>query len=273
MIGPSVGTVDNQVLHRPSAPSLQSRCEASARKTPPISNTPCTYDSRLPSAELLDSAPHPGGESRAEAIQCDEMAVEDPRNKIASRGDQVGDLKDAVATTQSVQRNSLPVGDSSLDSDERDKRPDEEGQADASSRSKQPPRPGRHSKIPSMHSRCLRPRPHAKSRSPERLPSVSVVIPVRRPDRLMESTTKNPPTRKRRRRQDANDNGDGENDPAVHDLIEDHSASVNRPNCEAAEHPRKRHRHAPRSSTATGSNPSLTDEAAGGCSNPRKTSK
>lgn len=135
--------------------------------TPLISNTPCIYDSRLPSADLLDSAPHPGSESWFEAIWCDEVAVEDPGNKIASSGDHVGDLKDAVTTTQSIQRNSLPIRDSSLDSDERDKRHNEKGQADASPHSKQTRRPGRHLKIPSMHSRSLRPRPHTKSRSPE----------------------------------------------------------------------------------------------------------
>lgn len=79
----------------------------------------------------------------------------------------------------------------------------------------------------------------------------------------MESTTKNPPSQKQRCCQDANDNSDGENDPAAHDLIEDHSGSVGRPNCEAEGHSWKRHRHAPWSTAAT----ALTDEAAGGCLN------
>ncbi|THC89787.1 hypothetical protein EYZ11_010750 [Aspergillus tanneri] len=101
----------------------------------------------------------------------------------------------------------------------------------------------------------LSPLPYTNTKSsiPERLPSVSVVIPVRRPDKLTTTTTQTNITRKPRRLQGADDHGDN-NDAAVHELCYDRPVSSSRSNNEVEGNLRKKHTPS-----------SLMDDAAGAC--------
>ncbi|THC87102.1 hypothetical protein EYZ11_013453 [Aspergillus tanneri] len=221
------------------------------RHLSPGINAACACTSPSPSPGLLDNVPHPRSGLCAETIQYNETIVENARTELASRGDQAGDLGERAATMQSIQNNSPFVREASPDNCEK-------GQAPALSHSIQQNRPIRHSKIPPTHTRSLRPRRNAKSTRLEQLPSVSKVIPVRRSNRLMASSSKNPLTRARRRgNRDSSDSDDGNNNPAEHDLIN-----------KARERPRKRCRHALRPKKATESNSGPTTHIVGECTSP-----
>lgn len=101
----------------------------------------------------------------------------------------------------------------------------------------------------------------AKPDKAKQLPSVPMVIPVHRSDRQTTSITKRPPPRTQRRRQDANDNCDVENDLAAHGLIGDHSTSISRPNDETKECLRKKRSRTPSAKVTIRSTSALTDDA------------
>lgn len=124
----------------------------------------------------------------------DESVVDDTKAAPASCGDPVRDRSD-VTTIQSVQVNHPSVGEAGLDNHKRAGLT-KESQVPASLRFRQRTRLVEQAKVPMTSTRCLRPRPNAKST--RRLPAVSVVIPTRRADELAASTKMTPPTTARR---------------------------------------------------------------------------
>ncbi|KAB8227924.1 uncharacterized protein BDW43DRAFT_234683 [Aspergillus alliaceus] len=110
-------------------------------------------------------------------------------------------------------------------------------------------------KMPSKRTRSLRPRPNIHIDRPERLPSVSVVIPVRESDRLMASATKDPPIQVRRHvQQDGSGDNNTNSSTAAPDFNNDRS-------CSEIERPRKRCKHAVRPRKAAETDSTSTNHA------------
>ncbi|KAA8646864.1 uncharacterized protein ATNIH1004_005539 [Aspergillus tanneri] len=202
-------------LHNDSTPLVNTQV------IPPTSSPPCTYDLRLPSANAPDNSLHPC-DSWTGNYRSNRIGAGDSGGEITFHEDQVENLQHAATTAQSVQPNDLHVQVTEKEE------PYESGRPHVSFPSQQPTRP-------------------------ERLPSVSVVIPVRRPDKLTTTTTQTNITRKPRRLQGADDHGDN-NDAAVHELCYDRPVSSSRSNNEVEGNLRKKHTPS-----------SLMDDAAGAC--------
>lgn len=251
-------------LHRDCIPPLEACSKTNAQIPLSVVSEHSGYICRPPSADSsdsLDTTPGPRGGSCAETMQCDETAVEEARNGVLGLGDQAKYPSTEVAITPSVCNDKFSVEESSPASHVEHKAPKEVRPAALSC----PDRHHLHLNDPlearSKRIRSLRPRPNANTRRPERSPSVSVVIPVRKSDRLMASAAKNHPIQLRRRdKQDGSENNDGTNCTATQDSNDDRYRSEE-------ERPQKRRKHTAGPRNAAESDSTSANLAIGGVTN------
>ncbi|GKZ39918.1 hypothetical protein AbraIFM66950_001619, partial [Aspergillus brasiliensis] len=207
---PSVAITDSADFRQGSLLSSVT-CTETNETTPPGAGTPSSYTSRSPSLGLLDNVPYPRSVSPAVTNQCDKTVIEDTGDEAAARGDQARDPGVRAITTQNIQggpdKNQVPPPSS----------PGQQRQL----------RPARHPRINSIDKRTLRHRRNGKVVRPDNLPSVAVVILVRRPDRSARGTAREPPTKMgRRRSRDTGKDDDGEDNWLAHNSVEDLSPSL-----------------------------------------------
>ncbi|KAJ6101877.1 hypothetical protein N7486_004304 [Penicillium sp. IBT 16267x] len=204
--GPSVTPPGWLGLPRDRTPSLGTCDEADKDPTAPEVRFTCVRASPSPSPDLL-GIQHSQAGLGPETITHDESVVDNTKAAPESCADREEDPRDGVTTIQSDQIYGPAVLEASPDIDNCG-RLAEESQAPASPRCRPQTRPVEQSKDPLTSTRSLRPRSKAKSTWPERFPSVSVVIPTCRADKLVASTKTNPLTRARR----YDHYGDGDSD-------------------------------------------------------------
>lgn len=246
--------IDSPVAASPGLPedrveALGTHRQSSAKMTPPICNYPYMYISRSPSTGVLDSTLNAGGESRG--AQLEESASEGPKGEGA---------RNAVTVTESLQHRSHGVKNPSTDTGEKDGRPDDSDGEGAASGSEQT-RPNGPSKTAPGRTRSLCRHLQARPGRTKQFPSVSEITPIRQPDSQAARTTRKSPPRTLRGRQDSYNNRNGESDPAAGELIEDHSTSICRPNCEPKECQAKTCSHPPEAKTTAGGTSALADDA------------
>lgn len=220
--------------HRDSISSLGIYDETDKSPAPP--EVSLTYPRVLPSPPT-DVPAWPS----IETIVQDESVVDDTTPGLENRGDQTGVTRDRV-TTQFVQVNEPSISEAISDKDIRGRLT--ESQARAFSRLGPETRSVNQSQAALANSPSLRPRRKAKAKSAQReqFPAVSVVIPVRRNDKVAARAKKNSLTRIRRcsRSSDSgNDIDNLEKDRVTRTSMSNYSPSSGGPNFKTRRRPLK----------------------------------
>ncbi|KAI9041133.1 uncharacterized protein KD926_007403 [Aspergillus affinis] len=229
---------------------------ANTQVIPPTPSVPCGSDYRSPPVDAPYNSLRPG-DSWTGNDWCNRTGAGDSGGGAALHQDQLENLQDAATTTQSVQTDKLHAHETETE------RPYERGRAHASCPSRQPTSSDRNPKVPSRPSRSLRSRTNPKSSRIERLPSVSVVIPVHPLGRLTTTTTQSHITRRRRRLQGTDDRSD-DHDSAVHELCQGRPATTSRSNNEVEQNLPKKYKTT-RPKKTTGAKSNWIEDAVGGC--------
>ncbi|KAB8213504.1 hypothetical protein BDV33DRAFT_210134 [Aspergillus novoparasiticus] len=259
LLGPSIATK----LRRDSILLSEGCSEINAQISSPAASSHSAYTSRSPSADLsvsFNTSSHSRDESRAETMECDEATLQNIRNDIRDYQDQGECLDDEATIGRRVKNNRLLVITRSSPASNAEGGILKEIQPSAVSSPNRPLCSTRLSKMPLTGTRSLRSRPNANT-DPERLPSVSVVIIVREPDRLIADTTRNCQIRSR---------NDGRQNGSKSDDADDCTGVQNFPNkqyCSEAKRPRRRRNPGALSRKAMESKPVLTKHATGKCAN------
>ena len=249
MIGLPVTPNYGMGLHQDGPASLRT-CDEIDRDLAPL-RSPCTriLPSRSPGS--MGNAWHPQAESGAGAIMRDESAMDITNSTPGSQGDRAGDQGETLATIQGVQADSPLVRGASLDDNEGNKH-SEESQAAGPPSLRPQSRLIKQSKDPLTSTRSLRPRPNAGSNRPERLPSVSVVIPTRQTGQSMASTkTKHSAGARRYGHWGGSDTGNPNDDQATQASMEDYSPFPGRSSPKARGRPRKRPKRGTRNNSTS----------------------
>lgn len=216
--------------------------------TPPDRSSACKP--QPPSLSRFENRPQHEATALAGPSQCQENAAE-----TATRG-KTDNPADEEATEEQLAQTNRPIGGQDVRNHIEENGAPIKNDRTSTLSSNQQLQPARQPKVFSTQHRSLRHR-HKRSGSRTQLPSVSVVIPVRRPHRLMAGNIENPKGYGRRERRKRNNN------LTTHDSARDRSSVSRSGHEEGREHPRKRCRHTPQSKRPACNNQKLAGQSAG----------
>ncbi|KAJ6018392.1 hypothetical protein N7499_003708 [Penicillium canescens] len=231
-IASTVAPADLLRWRRDSISSLGIYDEADKSPGPPEVNLTCP---RVLPSPPTDVPARPS----IETIIQDESVVDDTTSGLENYGDQTGITRNGV-TTQIVQVNEPSISEAVSDKEVRGRLTE--------SQTRDFPRLGpqtrsiNRSQATLANSPSLCPRRKAKSEQRERFPAVSVVIPVRRNDKVVASAKKNSLTRIRRCSRSSDSDNDSDNlekDRVTRMSMNNYSPSSGGPNSKARGRPLK----------------------------------
>ncbi|KAJ5183289.1 hypothetical protein N7492_000905 [Penicillium capsulatum] len=252
--GPPVALNDRMGMHQDGTTSLRTCDETDRDSTPPEVTSPCERIFAPPSPDLMGNVRHSPAEPGADAVMCDESVMDITNSTPEDQGDRAGDREEMVATIEGVHADSPLVREASLDDNERRKSSDE-SQATGSPCLRSQSRLIKQSRVPLTSTRSLRPRASPGSTRPERLPSVSVVIPTRRTGQSVASSkTKRPARAQRYGHWSGSDSGNPNDGQATQASMEDYSPFPGRSSPKARGRPRKRPKRGRRNNSASTNN-------------------
>ncbi|KAJ6047075.1 uncharacterized protein N7446_011909 [Penicillium canescens] len=219
-MGQSLGDLDTALI--PAEPQLYPP-EVSLNSQRVLQSTPTDVPARPSSEPILQ----------------DESVVYDTTSGLENHGDRTDVTRDGV-TTQIVQVNEPSISEAISDKDIRGRLT--ESQARAFSRLRPHTRSVNQSQATLANSPSLRPRRKAKPARREQFPAVSVVIPVRRNNKVVARAKENSLSRTRRCSRSSDSDNDSDNlykDRVTRTSMSNYSASSGAPNSKARRRPMK----------------------------------